>query len=332
MRRRRLTALLVALSVVVAGLLLGPRAPRGTLDEVPEVGNDVDAYLAAAEDGIPDLRPGSAKRVAWADSTERGRTEVALAYLHGFSADPHEVEPLMTDLGRTLGANVYFARLAGHGRSGDAMGEVTVDDWLEDTAEAVAVGRKLGGHVVLVGTSTGGTLATWAAMEPRLREHVSALVLLSPNFHPADPKSRVLLWPWGGVIARLVEGPERCFETHGALHERHWTSCYPVRALLPMMGLVEEVRTAELEGVTVPTLVVYVPGDRVVDARETERAYARLGSARKAIFPVERPGDPDRHVPAGAALSPESTRLVQTRIEAFLASLELSVEDGEGVQ
>ncbi|MDZ7780965.1 MAG: alpha/beta fold hydrolase [Gemmatimonadota bacterium] len=330
MSARKLAVLLVALSLLLFGVWSGPRASMGTLEGMPDVGRDVDAYLAASERGIPDLRPGAAKRVVWRDSTERRRTGLALVYLHGFSADPHEVEPLMTDLGRTLGANVYFARLAGHGRSASAMGEVTVDDWLEDTAEAVAVGRRLGTHVILVGTSTGGTLATWAAMEPRLREHVSALVLLSPNFHPADPTSRVLLWPWGGWIARLVEGPERCSETHGVLHERYWTTCYPTRALLPMMALVEHVRTSELERVTAPALVAYVPGDRVVDARETQRAFGRLGSARKEIVPVEEPGDPDRHVPAGAALSPQSTDLVQTRIEAFIASLELSAEGGEG--
>jgi hypothetical protein len=43
-----------------------------------------------------------------------------------------------------LGANLYFARLKGHGRSGDAMLEGSVQAWVDDFAEAVAIGRRLG--------------------------------------------------------------------------------------------------------------------------------------------------------------------------------------------
>ena len=39
--------------------------------------------------------------------------------------------------------------------------------------------------------------------------------------HPRDRRSRLLLWPWGGLLARIVQGSERCFETHGPAHARH---------------------------------------------------------------------------------------------------------------
>jgi fermentation-respiration switch protein FrsA (DUF1100 family) len=88
-----------------------------------------------------------------------------------------------------------------------------------------------------------------------------------------------------------------------------------------MMALAEHVRTSPLEEIRMPTLVVYVPDDQVVDPRQTEEAYQRLGSDLKALFPVEAPGDPERHVPAGAALSPESTDEVLRRIQDFVAGL-----------
>jgi alpha-beta hydrolase superfamily lysophospholipase len=201
------------------------------------------------------------------------------------------------------------------------MGEATVDAWLRDAAEAVEVGRTIGDRVLLVGTSTGATLALWAANRPELTEDLGALVLLSPNLNPRDRKARLLLWPWGGLLARLLEGPERCFETYNDAHARHWTECYPTSALLPMMALAEHVRTSPLEEIRMPTLVVYVPDDQVVDPRETEEAYRRLGSDPKALFAVEAPGDPERHVPAGAALSPESTEEVLRRIQDFVAGL-----------
>lgn len=293
----------------------------GTLGEVPRVGEDVDAYLAAAEAGVPDIRPGAEKSVVWVDPALRTPTPWSIVYLHGFSADRHEVEPLLTDLGSSLGANVFYTRLAGHGRDAEAMGEATVDAWLLDAAEAMEVGRAIGGRVLLVGTSTGATLALWAAARSDLSEDLGALVLLSPNLGPRDPRSRLLLWPWGGLIARLVEGPERCFETHGEAHARHWTECYPTSALLPMMALAEAVRTSRLEDIRTPTLVVYVPDDQVVDPREIEIGYERLGADVKALHAVVAPGDPERHVPAGDALSPESTDHVLGAIQAFIASL-----------
>ena len=88
-----------------------------------------------------------------------------------------------------------------------------------------------------------------------------------------------------------------------------------------MMALTEHVRTSDLGAIRTPTLVIYVPDDGVVDPRATERAFARLGSDAKSLFRVEDPGDPDRHVPAGDALSPGTTDLVLQRIRAFVATL-----------
>lgn len=323
----RLRYMVSVLGLVLAtAALLGPRARMDPFPGFPRIRGDVEAYLWASEAAVPDLRPGDGKRIVWADSLMRSRTALALVYLHGFTADPHEVEPLSTELGRALGANVYFARLAGHGRAPDAMGDVEVEDWLTDVAEAMAIGRRIGERVVLIGTSTGGTLAAWAAARPDFQDDLAAIVLLSPNFHPRDRRSRMLLWPWGGVLAKLVEGRERCFETHGPAHARHWTECHPTRALLPMMALVEEVRTSDLSRVQVPTMVVYVPGDEVVDTEEARRAYDRIGSPRKRLLPVPGVEDPDAHVPAGDILSPGTTAFVREEILGFLDSIPGPIE------
>jgi esterase/lipase len=300
--------------------LAGPRARMGSLDAVPAVGEDVEAHLRASEAAFPDIRPGDAKRIVWADPARGARTPLSLVYLHGFSADSHEVEPLVTGLGQRLGANVYFTRLAGHGRTPEAMGEASIDAWLRDVAEGMEIGRRLGERVVLIGTSTGGTLATWAAMQADVAEGLAALVLLSPNFHPRNRSTRLLLWPWGRWIARVAQGPERCFEVRSEAQARHWTSCYPTSALLPMMALVEDVRTSDLSRVRVPTLVLYASTDQVVDPAETERAFAAFGSPDKALQRIENPGDPDGHVIAGDVLSPGATPEIEDRIAAFLTA------------
>ena len=306
--------------------LAGPRARVNDAWVEPELGADVDAYLAAREATVGGIRPGEHKSVTWADPRVRTPTSLSLVYLHGFSADRHEVEPLVSDLGRALGANVYFTRLRGHGRDGPAMAEASAEDWLADVAEAVAVGGRIGGRVVLIGTSTGGTLATWAAARPEARERLAALVLISPNYGLRDRSSRLLLWPWGGLVARLAIGRERCFEAVNEQQTLHWTTCYPTSSLLPMVALARHVGSMDLSGVSVPALLVYSPDDLVVDARGTERVVSRLGSARTEVLVVRRPGDPERHVLAGDILSPGTTESVRQGVLAFLGSL----EGGEG--
>ena len=315
--RTTAAALAAALAVVVA---LGPRPRVADAWTEPTPGPDLDAWLAGLEAGVPRLRAGEAKGVVWANPDARARTPLAVVYLHGFSADRHEVEPLVSDLARDLGANAFFTRLAGHGQDGAAMAEASVQDWMADAAEAVAVGARLGERVVLVGTSTGATLALWAAARPESVDRTAALVLVSPNLGLRDPSSRVLLWPWGGLIARAVAGAERCFEPENEAQALHWTNCYPTRALLPMAALVAHVRALDPGRVGAPTLVVYSRQDAVVDPTETERSLAGLGGGAPTFFLVEDSGDPAHHLIAGEIMSPRTTDRVRERILEFLDS------------
>jgi len=315
---RRGAVALGAVALLALGVAAGPRPAVEDVWTEPVVSPDVDAYLAAREAAVHGLKPGEAKAVVWADPAARHVTPLSVVYLHGFSADRHEVEPLVTDLARDLSANAYFARLAGHGGDGAALGEATVADWLADVAEAVAIGDRIGERVVVVGTSTGGTLALWVAVRPESAGRVAALVLISPNLGLRDRAARVLTWPWGGLVARAVVGSERCFEPEGREQELHWTVCYPTRALLPMAALVRHVRSLDLSDVRVPTLVVYSRNDQVVDTGETERLLAGLGESGPSTVLVEGSGDPAHHVVAGSIMSPETTDRVREGILDFL--------------
>jgi esterase/lipase len=229
-------------------------------------------------------------------------------------------------LADSLGANLFYTRLAGHGRDAAAMGEATVEDWLHDVAEAMAVGERLGDRVVLVGTSTGGTLALWAAGRASWRERIAALVLVSPNLALKDPRARMLLWPWGGVLARVVVGKERCFHPVNPRQARHWTTCYPTGALLPMMALVEHVRSMDPRTVSAPLFVAYSPEDEVVDEKESHRVMASLASRAKRFMVVAGSGDPEHHVIAGNITSPATTDTVVAAALDFLRG----VEEGDG--
>ncbi|MEJ2540542.1 MAG: alpha/beta fold hydrolase, partial [Gemmatimonadota bacterium] len=184
MRRRTLLLSVVALAGLAGVAVLGPRvpveveAPRVTVPTGSPSG--LEDWVRRREAAFDDIVPGAEKRVVWANPEDPGPTPLVVVYLHGFSATRQEVSPLPERLADSLGANLFLTRLTGHGRGPEPMGEATLGSWLGDVAEALAVARELGDQVVLVGTSTGATLALWAAARLGLRERIAALLLISP--------------------------------------------------------------------------------------------------------------------------------------------------------
>lgn len=280
---------------------------------------DLERHLAAGEARYADITPGAEKTIHWAHSDKR-QTELAIIYLHGFSATRQETAPLSDLLARQLGANLFYTRLSGHGRSGAAMAEASVSDWLQDSQEALQIGRRLGRQVLVIGTSTGATLASWLALQPGT-EDVRAYVLISPNFAPKDPAASVLTWPWAEHFVPLLLGPHYQWQPHNAQQARYWSHSYPVQALLPMMALVKHVREQPLERIAAPMLVIYSSADQVVSPAAIESAFARFGSAHKQLLALTDSQDPSHHVLAGDILSPRDTPRLQAAILDFIEKL-----------
>lgn len=299
--------------------------PINDSDHQSSLPQDLDAWLAVGEGAFPDLVPGTEKHICWHDPSARRPTDLSVVYLHGFSATWRETHPLTANVGKALGANVFQTRLRGHGRGGAAMATATREDWLDDAREALAIGRRLGERVVLIGCSTGAILAAWLAAGEQ-REALAALALVAPNFRPANPAAGLLVRPFGAALARRLIGPEFAFEPVNADHGRYWTARYPVEALVEMMDLVRLVGRLNLRTVRTPTLMLYSRQDLIVSARAIERAFARLGAARKRLIEVPDADDPNHHVLAGDILSPTTTPEAVRLIVDFVRGEEASLQ------
>ncbi len=320
---RRILAWLLILAVgAAAAYLLGPRVAVDTTVtfDPASIGGDPEAYLARAEDAVAEVKPEARKEIVWADPAARTRTPLAVVYIHGFSATKGEVRPLPDLVAKALGANLYYTRLTGHGRDGPAMAEGSVNAWVNDYAEAMAVGRRIGDRLVVIATSTGGSLASWAATRPALSKDVAAFVLISPNYGVQAAGAGLLTMPWGRRIAEFIVGKERGFEPINDLQARLWTTRYPTSATLPMAALTELAWAAPVEKATAPALFVFSDADKVVRPART-RAIADRWGARHEIVPVETSGDPSNHVIAGEALSPATTRTLAERIIAWVGAV-----------
>lgn len=270
--------------------------------------SDVDAWLAEREAAVPNLRPKAEKRVVWAKDAGQV-TDIAVVFIHGFSAAAEEIRPVPDLLAQALGANLHFARLAGHGRDGAAMAEVDFLDWMDSTREALDIGRIIGRKAIVVSCSTGGPLAALATAEKA--EDLAGLIFVSPNF---ALRSRIVEWVMGAPgVERWgpkLLGPERSFTPHNAEHEAHWTTTYPTLSVLPMRDTFRAFRKLDPGELTVPALTLLSDNDRVVSAKEARRIAGLWGGPSEIVEVFPGPGDdPNCHVIAGDILSPGQTQI-----------------------
>ncbi len=312
----------LAVFAVLVGLLalVFPRdgVDRDIAFDPASLPDDLDAYLAASEADVADLTQGSEKRIIWAAAPGQ-KTPLAIIYVHGFSATAAEIRPVPDMVADGVGANLYFMRLAGHGQGGDAMATVAAGDWVEDMAEAMAIGRRLGDKVVLIATSTGAPLAVIAASDPALSDGLAGIVMISPNFGLKSAAGVILDMPlaryWGPVAA----GATRSFAPANAGQAAHWTTEYPTTALFPMAALVRAGRNVDVASIRIPALFIYAPADQVIDVARIPAVVAAWGGpAQTAEITVDDGDDPFSHVIAGDIMSPGQTAPVAGLILSWI--------------
>jgi alpha-beta hydrolase superfamily lysophospholipase len=314
---RRFGKLLGRLLLVLFALGLGAWAfaPKEPVDrEISFDANGLPADLASLQGWLDqrefqysDIRPDAAKRIVWA-AAPGSKTPLSIVYLHGFSASATEIRPVPDEVAQALGANLFYTRLAGHGRDGKAMAEASAGDWVEDLAEAMAIGRALGDRVLVISTSTGSTLAAVGATDPALSQGLAGIVMVSPNFGLRSAAAKILDLPFARLWGPVVAGETRSFEPQNDLHASGWTTSYPTKALFPMSGLVRHAVGLDYAPVMTPALVVYAEEDKVIDPAAVKKVMENWGGPVAFAPRVMGPGDdPYAHVIAGAALSPGQT-------------------------
>ncbi len=309
--------------VVLLAWWLGPREPvdRGIAFDAATVPDDVAGWLGTQEANVPNLRPEAQKHIVWAGA-DGARTPLSIVYVHGFSAAAGEIRPVPDLVAAELGANLHFTRLTGHGRDGAAMAEATAGDWVEDLAEAVEIGRRIGERVILMGTSTGGTLVTLAAHDPALGRDVAGIIFVSPNFRVNQAGSGLLTAPWARLWVPALLGAERGFEPETEAQALHWTTRYPTAAVLPMAALVAHARDLAHGRAEIPALFLYSEHDQVVAPAATGRVASQWGGpARIETFVMGDGDDPGSHVIAGDIMSPGQTARAADVIRRWAAGL-----------
>ena len=243
MRKRHIIAGIVGVLLLV--FLLGPKQDYPIYSaklNPPKLSiKELDKFVLQKESGIKHLKADNHARIIWMDSIRK--TPFSIVYLHGFSASPMEGAPIHQEFAKRYGCNLYLPRLAGHGLSDkDSFKDLTPKDLIESAKEALQIGKLIGEKVILMSTSTGGTLSAWLAAN--YPDDIFAQIMYSPNIDLYDGMSEILILPWGLQMARMVQGDYRSFSISDEA-DQYWTTTYRTEGLVCVKTLIEETMTDE---------------------------------------------------------------------------------------
>jgi esterase/lipase len=167
-----------------------------------------------------------------------------------------EGDPVHRQFAKHFGCNLYLSRLQAHGvDTTDPLGNFTAEGLWNSAVEALAIGKRLGKKVILMSTSTGGTLALKLAT---IYPDIAGLFLFSPNIEINDNKAWLLNNPWGLQIAKSIVGDMRTVSDTTAIYARYWNYQYKTSSVVQLQELLETTMKASVfEKVTQPTLLLY---------------------------------------------------------------------------
>ena len=291
-----LTSIFVVLGIIY---LSGPKFPQPILNrDLPSIqttANEFESYIESKNSKLK-IKPDNESRVYWANDSLKTKTPYCLLYLHGFSASWYEGNPVHIDFAKRYGMNLYIPLLASHGiDTTEALIDMTPDRLYESAKEALVAAHIIGKKVILMGTSTGGTLMLKLAED--FPELIDGLILLSPNIAINDPAAFLLSKPWGLQIARKVfKGNYRITNTDfGSTDCKYWNCKYRLEAIVYLQQLIESTMTKEtFEHVNKPVFLGYYykdeeHQDKTVKVDAMLKMFDQLGTPEdlkvKAAFP-----------------------------------------------
>lgn len=229
---------------------VGPRPskPDFTIHEInlPSTPTELETNIALAEASVKGIKPDNQARIIWADSSKKEKTKIAFLYLHGFSASQAEGDPVHKDLAKKFNANLYLSRLAEHGidKGDSSMISLKAGEYEASAENALAITKKLGNDIIVIGTSAGGALTLYLASR---HPEIKAIVLYSPCVKLFDKTAVILDKPWGLQIARFVSGGlSKKFESESKTHSNYWQLNYRIEALVALQNLVSNTMKPEV--------------------------------------------------------------------------------------
>jgi carboxylesterase len=209
--------------------------------------------------------------------------------LHGLGGGAYELAPIIEAL-EAAGLRVSVPVLPGHEGPGPIMPSSCWRDWAATVEAAYDNLAAEGAFVVVIGFSTGATLALHLAGRRPVARQVLLAPFLAIRFSHMIPLSPAI---WLRHVARVIPDLRR---RPPAVRDREMrrqvaaSECYrtfSLGAALSALELIEEVKPI-VPRITTPTLIFQGKLDTVVEPRNAAWLLDHLGADRKALVFLPR--------------------------------------------
>jgi len=321
----RILAVIILLLLIIYLLGSHPASAVYTLKmpAIPSAPVQLEQFVMNQE-ASHKLKPNNEARIIWTDSSKQ-KTEYAIVYLHGFSASQEEGDPVHVETAKKFGCNLYLSRLSEHGIDTiDPLKNLTPEKYWESAKQALEIGKQLGRRVILMGTSTGGSLALKLAAE--YPKDVYALLLISPNIKIFDKSAWLLNNPWGLQIARMILNSHYIdAKDQRPIYKQYWNSHYPIEAVVQLQEFLETSMISEtFKKVSRPTLMLYyykdeVHQDSVVSVGAMKTMFDELATPTNLKRAVNIPTT-GNHV-MGSPIKSKDVDRVMREVDAFMTDV-----------
>ena len=283
---------------------------------IPQNPEKLDYFLDKREYQY-DLKNGTNAHIVWNNSTTQV-TKKSIVYLHGFRASHPEGDPVHKTVAKKFGYNLFLSRMAEHGVKSDyPLLNLTEEKMLQSARFALEMGKRIGNEVILMGTSTGASLALYLASREKYKGDISSLVLYSPLIDFYGTSSPLLTNRWSRKLLSVIPGKKHLIKSTESTFEEDkiWNKEYALAGALELGKFVEHFMTASLfQEVTQPTFVGYYyknkkEQDKVVSVKAIKKMINYLGTRTNQLTISNFP-DGKNHVICSGLLSKSVTDVI----------------------
>lgn len=204
-----------------------------------------------------------------------------ILFIHGFTGSPYDMKPLSEYFGKQ-GYTLSVPLLKGHGTKPDDLLDCKWYDWFNDVKEALFKLRQKCKKIIVVGLSTGGTLALHLAAHYQ----VEGVVALAPALILKEKKLKLLpIACWFKKYQYKKDGPDISDEE--ARKKAVTYDKTPLKTVRELLGLYDHLKR-DLQDIYTPVLIIHSIQDHVVDIKSAEYIYQKISSPDKHFLKLEK--------------------------------------------